>query len=106
MPVLDDFIREIEADGNLTPELGDLYAIIEDVANCKAHPKYKRLRLSDNLKFAGYEVKSKHLRLYLFHEKGTGQILVFGGKKTNQPKDIKRFEKLIREYTQYKTYKS
>ncbi len=100
--LLDEFITNIESDKNFAPELGDLFAIIEDIADCKIHPKYKKLHLSDKLKFTGYEAKSKHLRLYLFHEKGTGQILAFGGKKGDQDEDIKRFEKLIKEYTLYK----
>lgn len=103
--LLDEFIARIESDKNLAPELGSLFAIIEDIADCKTHPKYKKLHLSAKLKFTGYEAKSKHLRLYLFHENGTGQILAFGGKKGDQDEDIKRFEKLIKEYSLYKNQK-
>ena len=92
--LFDEFVEEVEANGNLAPELGDLFAIIESIADCVIHPKCKKLQLGINLKYAGYEAKSKHLRVYLFHEKGTGQILVFGGMKGDQDEDIKRFEKI------------
>lgn len=101
----DQFLNDINSDNNLRPELGDIYAVIEDVANCNGllpQSKYRKLHLSQKVAFTGYEVKSKHLRVYLFHDKGTGQIIVLGGKKVNQDKDIERFEKTIREYTGYK----
>lgn len=104
----DEFLKDIEADNNLTPELGDLYAILEEVANCTGilpKNKYRRLHLPKNLAFHGYEAKSKHLRLYLFHDKGTGQIIAFGGKKGDQDEDISRFEKTIKEYTESKNQK-
>jgi len=99
--IVDEFVNEIKQDKNLSPELGDLYAIIEDVANNQILPptRYKKLRVSKKLKFKPYEAKSKHLRLYLFHEKGSGQIIVLGGKKTDQKDDIERLKKLISEYS-------
>jgi len=99
----DQFIEEIRNDNNLFPELGDLYAIIVDVANNKLLPqtRYKKIYVNKKLKYHPYEAKSKHLRLYMFHEKGTGQIIVFGGKKTNQKTDIERLERLIKEYTTF-----
>jgi len=103
--LLDDFVTRIESDKNLAPELGDLFAIVEDIANCKLNPRHRKLHLSKHLRHSGYEAKSKHLRLYLFHEKGSGQILIFGGKKGEQAEDIKRFEKIIHEYTTFKSRK-
>lgn len=101
--IVDEFVEEIKQDKNLSPELGELYAIIEDIANNKLlpHTRYKKLRVSKKLKFKPYEAKSKHLRLYLFHEKGSGQIIVLGGKKTDQKDDIQRLEKIISEYNSY-----
>jgi len=54
------------------------------------------------LKYSAFEVKSKHLRLYLINEKETGQIHILGGKKGDQDEDLKRVEKIIREYTEFK----
>lgn len=101
--IVEEFVEGIKKDKNLSPELGELYAIIEDVANNQILPptRFKKLHVSNKLKFKPYEAKSKHLRLYLFHEKGTGQIIVFGGKKTDQKDDIQRLKKLIGEYNSF-----
>lgn len=101
----DEFCEQIESDNNLNAELGDIYAVIEEVANCNGFlppAKFKQLHLSGKLAFKGYEAKSKHLRVYLFHDKETGQIIALGGKKGDQDEDINRFVKTIKEYTEYK----
>jgi hypothetical protein len=102
--LLDKFLEKINKDSNLAPELGDLTAIVKDMANLQSLPKSqcRKLRLSAKLRYAGYEVKSENLRLYLFHEKGTGQIIAFGGKKTDQREDLERFEKIIKQYAEFK----
>lgn len=101
--VVDQFISDIKKDKNLSPELGDLFAIIEDVANNQILPsnKYRRLHVSKKVHFTPYEAKSKHLRVYLFHENTSGQIIVIGGKKTEQKEDLKRLEKILSEYYQF-----
>jgi hypothetical protein len=103
----DEFINEIRADKNLAPELSELFATIEDVANNKIVPpnRYKILHLRKNLNYTPYEAKSKHLRLYLFFDKEKGQIIIFGGKKGSQAKDLKNFEKRITEYSNYEQQK-
>lgn len=98
--LLDPFIEEHE-DSNLEGELTVIYQIIEDVANCKVHPKCRKLQLGKS-RIQGYEAKSKHLRTYFFHEKGTGQIVVIGGTKKNQVQDIDRLKKIIKEYQRFK----
>jgi len=106
----DEFLEDIKKDNNLKPELGDLTAIIKYVADGKTplppKSKYRCLKLGSNLKYTAYEAKSDHLRLYLFHENGTGQILVFGGKKTKQDStDLPRLKKIIKEYTEFQRLK-
>lgn len=102
--LVDEFENEIRRDSNIAPELDELVATIEDVANGKLVPKnqYRKLRLSNKLQYSVFEVKSKHLRLYLIHEKNTGQLHILGGKKGDQDEDIKRVEKIIKEYTVFK----
>ncbi len=99
----DDFVEEIALDKNLERELYDLDAIIEDAANGKLLPagRYRKLRLSAKIKYSAYEAKSKHLRLYLIHEYETGKILILGGKKTTQDKDLDRLERLLKEYHEF-----
>jgi hypothetical protein len=36
--------------------------------------------------------------LYLFHEEKTGRVIVTGGKKDSQEKDIKAVTKIIKDY--------
>lgn len=93
--LLDDFINDISGT-NEENELGTLYQIVEDVANCKQHPKAKKLNLGKNLD--GYEAKSSHLRLYYITEKVSGIVLVIGGRKKNQDQDIERLKKIIKQY--------
>ncbi len=99
----DEFKEEIEADNNLEPELDELFANIEDVLEGKQLPKsrYRKLNLK-KLKFKPYESKSKHLRVYLFRDDDTGQIIICGGKKTEQDEDLDRVKKIIKEYSQWK----
>lgn len=102
--LIDDFRDEIKKDKNIEPELDELVATVEDVANGKMVPKnqYRKLHLSSKLQYSAFEVKSKHLRLYLIHERDTGQIHILGGKKGDQDEDIKRVEKIIKEYSTFK----
>ena len=102
--LVDEFVNEIRGDKNLAPELSELFATIEDVANSKIVPpnRYRKLHLKKNLNYTPYEAKSKYLRLYLIIDKEKGQVVVFGGKKGSQSKDLKNFEKRITEYSIYK----
>jgi hypothetical protein len=95
--LLDKFIKDIEGT-NLEPELSTLYQIMEDIANGRQHPKCRKLHLEKGIH--GYEAKSKHLRLYFFHENNTGQIIVLGGKKKTQDLDISKFTKVLKEFKQ------
>jgi hypothetical protein len=93
------FFSEIEKDGNLLNNLAGAIRIIEDTANLNRRPKTKfRLIEGHKLKCKVYEAKSGSIRIYLFHEENTGRIIVSGGVKDNQNKDIKKILKIIKEY--------
>lgn len=93
------FFSEIEKDGNLLNNLAGAIRIIEDTANLNRRPKTKfRLIEGHKLKCKVYEAKSGSIRIYLFHEENTGRIIVSGGVKDNQKKDIKKILKIIKEY--------
>lgn len=102
--LIDSFLTEIKKDKNLEPELGELYAIIADAADGSLLPpsRYKPLKIAKNLKYQPYEAKTYHLRIYLFHERESGMIIIIGGKKTEQRQDLKRVEQIIKEYTLFK----
>lgn len=93
------FFSEIEKDGNLLGNLAGAIRIIEDTANLNRRPKTKfRIIEGHKLKCKVYEAKSGLIRIYLFHEENTGRIIVSGGLKDNQNKDIKKILKIIKEY--------
>jgi hypothetical protein len=95
-----EFRGEIMKDKNLINEWYQLMAILEDVANNKLLPetRYRKLKLGTLTNHGAFEVKSKHLRLYLITEHHTGKILVCAGKKKNQKRDVGRLKRIIYEY--------
>ena len=66
--------------------------------------KFKPL-LRGKDKFNEYEIKTKNLRVYLFHEPGIGRIIICGGKKSNQEKDIRHFRNVMHSYIHKKNGK-
>lgn len=95
----DEFFDEIKKDANLEPELGELFAHVRTIANGKRLPK-NAFRILDlgKLKYTVCEVKSNHLRLYLFQD--NAHIIVIGGKKGDQDGDLEKLKSIIKEYTQ------
>ncbi|MEO9884413.1 MAG: hypothetical protein ABJR05_09900 [Balneola sp.] len=102
----DDFEESCLNDPNYESEYIKIQSIIQDVSDQKfsrlPKKKFKELtgrKKSDTVK--DFEVKSKHLRLYFFKDK-LGNIIVLGGKKTSQKKDIRRFRSIKKEYLEEK----
>jgi hypothetical protein len=95
----DEFEKEIETEGNLKSELITIQSRLYEIADLKTLPitKFRCLTLK-NENNKSYEIKTHHLRVYLFHEKITGHIIVCGGKKGTQKNDIKHFVKIKKEY--------
>ena len=95
----DEFEKEIINQGNLLKELTTVIARMHEIADLKTLPNNKFRDITpknDNTK--EYEIKTKHLRVYLFHEKSTGRVIVCGGKKGTQQSDIKHFRNIKKEY--------
>jgi hypothetical protein len=101
---LDQFTEEIKKDNNLKPELGNLVAIVKEVAKDPnlnlPKSKYRKENIGKKMPFTVYAAKSKHLRLYMFTDP-SGMVIVLGGKKTDQPSDLKRIETIVKEYSEY-----
>ncbi|MDI3520752.1 MAG: hypothetical protein PWQ17_161 [Anaerophaga sp.] len=51
-----------------------------------------------NLTCKLYEAKSGIIRIYLFHEENKGRVIVVGGLKDNQDKDLKSVKRIIKDY--------
>ena len=85
--------------------MNGIYAILEDVGNELLLPeqKYKKLKGYGKLKYKPYEIRYKEFRLYTIYDSGTGQLLLIGGDKKSQIKDLKRIEQIIKEYEIFKT---
>lgn len=93
------FVDEIEKDGNLFDKLAGAIRIVEETSNLNRYPKTKFREIQGhNLKCKVYEAKSGIIRIYLCHEEKTGRIIITGGLKDNQEKDIKSILKIIKEY--------
>lgn len=100
----DEFEKGIENDGNLKSELITIETRLHEIADLKSLPQTKFRDITPkNVNNKGFEIKTHHLRIYLFQEKYTGRIIVCGGKKGTQNADIKHFRKIIKEYNSQKS---
>ncbi len=95
----DEFEKEIINRGQYDNELGSIYSLMEDVANNKLLPKtrFRDITLSKKDKTKEYEFKTRNLRVFAIKSPG-GQIIILGGYKNNQKKDIKKFRYIKAEY--------
>lgn len=95
----DEFEQKIINEVSYISELVTIQTRLREIADGKLLPKEKFRNITPKKELVKeYEIKTRHLRVYLFHEEKTGRIIVFGGKKTPQDKDIKHFRRLKREY--------
>lgn len=93
------FIKEIEFEGNSFNKLAGAIRIIEGTANLIRFPKNKFREIEGHkLNCKIFEVKSGEIRVYLFQEEKTGRVIVTGGLKNSQKKDIKAIINTIKEY--------
>ncbi|HBH24100.1 MAG TPA: hypothetical protein DDY13_11845 [Cytophagales bacterium] len=97
--LLQEFIDKIERDEILFDKVARALSIVEHSSNGLLLPKTKFRQLHDEkLPCKLYEAKAGIIRLYLFHEEKTGRVIVTGGKKDSQEKDIKAVTKIIKDY--------
>lgn len=99
----DDYENEVEKNTAIAGQLKSVQAILYRVANNYDIPdtKFKKLEgCSDP--YTEYEIKTKDLRVYLFKEEKTGNIIVTGGKKSTQRDDIRQFRNIKKQYIQSK----
>lgn len=98
--LFEEFENEIEDIGQYEEELASIFAHIEDFSNHVLLPSSKfRILNKGNKKdkIKEYEFKSKHLRVYGI-KAPTGQIIILGGCKTTQKKDINRLKRIKTGY--------
>lgn len=95
---LDEFCEKIEKT-SFASELKTIFTYMDLIANNNTlpHTKFKDLTPKKD-KYKEYEFKSKHLRIYVFHDAKSGKVVVCGGMKTEQKSDIKYFRNLKKQY--------
>jgi hypothetical protein len=90
---------EEEAVKNYPKELNSLYHRMDEISRGELLPETQKRKIKGKIKsISEYEVKTKNLRVYYFIEKNTGNIVIIGGYKKNQIKDISRSEIIIKSY--------
>lgn len=95
----DEFEMVISREATYRRELFTIQTRLTEMAEGKLLPEQK----FKNITPAGdpvkeYEIKTRNLRVYLFHEKNTGRIIVIGGKKVQQKSMIKHFRNIKHHY--------
>ena len=94
--LIDEFIEEFTQYEN---DIAAAFRYIEMTADLIRLPKAKFRELQvEKLPCKVYEAKKNAIRIYLFHEEKTGRVVVLGGMKTTQRKDIKRITKIVKLY--------
>lgn len=95
----EETIEALKAQGNYDSELITLQTRLQQMAELMLMPKTKCRDITpENEDNKEYELKTKHLRLYVFHLDKKGRVIVFLGKKTSQKKDIKKFRSIKNQY--------
>jgi putative component of toxin-antitoxin plasmid stabilization module len=95
----DEFEKLIKTEGTWSSELVTIQTRLQDVADGKLLPEAKFRNITPKKELIKeYEIKTRHLRVYMFHEEKTGRVIVCGGKKLTQKKDIFHFRRIKKEY--------
>lgn len=95
----DLFIDQCIKEGAYESELVTLQSRMQQISDLKTLPETKHRDITPKKSaIKQYEFKTKNLRVYTFHDKSNGRVIVLGGKKGTQKKDIKRFRGIIDEY--------
>lgn len=94
----DEFEEKIYKQGRFVNQLGMLYTYLEFASNGEKLPiTHFRDITPENEKIKEYEIKTKHLRIYAI-KKDNGKIIVLGGFKNSQKKDINKFRSIKKRY--------
>lgn len=97
--LFEKFCKQVLKDGNLSTELSKTMAIIEQASSGFLLPAKKLNKINvGSADFQIFEAKAKILRVYYFKDESNGNIIIIGGKKGNQKKDIEFVIKTVKEY--------
>lgn len=95
----DQFNKTISNNPQLLAEKRVILAYMNCISNLQLLPKNKFRDITPKKNDSKeYEIKTKHLRVYLFHLEKSGKIAALWGFKTSQKSDIERFRKMKKDY--------
>ncbi len=95
----DAFEKKIKKDRSVSGQLNSIQAILYRIINNFPVPETKFKRLKGSVGSSDeYEIKTKDLRVYIFRENQTGNIIVWGGRKSTQVDDIRQFRRIKQLY--------
>ena len=99
--------NSIQKDSLLKHEWPVLMALLSNMSDRLPLPvtRCRKLRLRSCPGLSVFELKSRHLRLYVMREDYTSILMTIGGRKTEQKNDIQSLQKIILEYCQYRMRK-
>ena len=93
----DDFYEEQNKDAKHASELRAILTMMDYMAETDARfPEEKFNSIKHGKNAIGYEFKKKDLRVYCL-KPASNVVVVFGGYKKNQKKDVARLEKIAEE---------
>jgi len=103
----DQFKGKINSDAQqYQSEFGQVMLYIERDGNGQNLPSEKKKDITpENEDIKEYEYRTKHLRIYAIKKKG-GKIIILGGFKNRQKKDIKRFRNIKNQLVNSKIFKN
>jgi|WetSurMetagenome_2_1015567.scaffolds.fasta_scaffold260301_1 hypothetical protein len=96
----DEFWEQCVRDGNYEIELDKISAVIYRIANKMPvqQPNKQKDITPENEEIREYEIRTKNLRIYTIILPKTGNVVVLGGKKNKQKKDIPKFRNIKKEF--------
>jgi putative component of toxin-antitoxin plasmid stabilization module len=94
----DEFEENLLKTKKYQNEIGMIYTYLEYISNGQTLPaKHFKDITPDKEKIKEYEFKRKHLRIYAIKKKN-GKIILLGGYKNKQAKDINKFRAIKKQY--------
>lgn len=95
--LFDDFYEKQNMDAKHASELRSILSLMDYMAETDAiFPKEKFNSIKQGKNVVGYEFKKNELRVYCL-KPASNVVVVFGGYKKNQEKDVKRLQRIVEE---------
>ncbi len=96
----DDFVERVIKNKTYESEIGKKYRCMERLSNRLSLPNTSFKDITPkNERIKEYEFRSRNLRVYAMKRKN-GKIVVFGGFKKDQNKDIMKFRATKKKYVE------